>query len=337
MPDNNDSFPTGDPFLSSDDLDEPKPTSQSILKPKKSKKPLAIILVIIGLLLLAGVGAAYYFFFMPKTNTEQTVAAPEVKETAAPPSQTTNEVIASIKESLAGSNVTGRDPSNRPFAFAINDNKYLTYADEGSITSGVSSVVSTQTELNQEVTYTEAALAKNGLIRNGLSDVEIEFVGSVSFWTSKDLVCQVLATPDDDGAVYDSETQAYTYGSYSLIATCAYLSDYSTTATTAKPFYDAYKLESDTYKDYMVFVSQPKIKDSATEGYKTASIPLTGYGGYVGGFAALFYQTPDTSWHYFIATQSVLMCAEYNTNDLKKAYVGEQCYDEANETAVVTL
>lgn len=64
-----------------------------------------------------------------------------------------------------------------------------------------------------------------------------------------------------------------------------------------------------------------KIKDSEYSPYQNLKVNI-------GGAAGLFYRTsPDAKWQFFVGTQSVLDCSDYNTDDLKKAYVGEVCYD----------
>ena len=59
----------------------------------------------------------------------------------------------------------------------------------------------------------------------------------------------------------------------------------------------------------------------------------------VGGFAALFYQGPDATWKFFKGTQNILPCSDYATEEVKKAYLGQQCLDTAtdNENATVSL
>lgn len=64
------------------------------------------------------------------------------------------------------------------------------------------------------------------------------------------------------------------------------------------------------------------IKDSKYAPYQTM----------VGGIlfaAGLWYRvSPDSPWQWFQGTQAVLSCEDYNTDDLKKAYLGDPCYSE---------
>ena len=68
------------------------------------------------------------------------------------------------------------------------------------------------------------------------------------------------------------------------------------------------------------------IKDSQFAPYQTITVG-------VGGAAGLFYRTDkDAAWQFFTGTQDMIGCDRYNTENLKKAYLGEQCYDVENQT-----
>lgn len=63
------------------------------------------------------------------------------------------------------------------------------------------------------------------------------------------------------------------------------------------------------------------IKNSQYEPYQKLTVSL-------GGAAGLFYRTsPDAKWQFFVATQSALDCSDYNTDDLRKAFAGDICYN----------
>lgn len=50
-----------------------------------------------------------------------------------------------------------------------------------------------------------------------------------------------------------------------------------------------------------------------------------------GGAALLFYRTsPSAEWQFFTGAQGLLSCSKYNTQDLKNAFAGEACFNEAN-------
>jgi hypothetical protein len=51
----------------------------------------------------------------------------------------------------------------------------------------------------------------------------------------------------------------------------------------------------------------------------------------------LFYRvSPEAEWQYFTATQGLMPCTNYNTEDIRNAFAGETCFDESNgETLTV--
>lgn len=71
-----------------------------------------------------------------------------------------------------------------------------------------------------------------------------------------------------------------------------------------------------------------EIKDSQYAPYQTLRTE-------VGGGYGLFYRVgPEEEWQYFAGGQSYLECSEYNTEELKKAYAGEVCYNGSQESIV---
>lgn len=72
-----------------------------------------------------------------------------------------------------------------------------------------------------------------------------------------------------------------------------------------------------------------EIKDSQYAPYQTLQV-------LIGGGVALFYRvSPDAKWQYFTGGQSLLGCDEYNTEDLKKAFAGDTCFDDSNDESTV--
>jgi len=119
--------------------------------------------------------------------------------------------------------------------------------------------------------------------------------------------------------------------------TCSTQEEFVKNAKTQLPFYTAISSDK-TYTADVTVLGAPVIKDAKTTNYKTAQVGIGSQLALVGGAAGLFYQTPDGVWHFFVGTQSELNCSQYSTTDLKKAYLGEQCYDEAKKAdSTVTL
>ncbi len=65
------------------------------------------------------------------------------------------------------------------------------------------------------------------------------------------------------------------------------------------------------------------IKDSEYEPYQSARVSL------LNGWAKFYRVSPDADWVYFKGGNgSDLYCSEYNTEDIKKAFAGDMCFDD---------
>lgn len=85
---------------------------------------------------------------------------------------------------------------------------------------------------------------------------------------------------------------------------------------------EAYKEKIGSYP-YYIDANEEDIEDSEYAPYQRLQASEF-------GAASLFYRTePDAKWQYFTGTQAILNCSQYDTEDLKKAYLGEPCYDES--------
>ncbi len=107
------------------------------------------------------------------------------------------------------------------------------------------------------------------------------------------------------------------------------------TLALTKQLTDVYKQSSaDASQD--VVLGAPNVQESATEGYKNARADIVAPESSE-PLMAIFYQTPDSTWHFFTATkdQDALGCAEYNTEDLVNAFIGFTCIDETGEASYV--
>lgn len=90
----------------------------------------------------------------------------------------------------------------------------------------------------------------------------------------------------------------------------------------------AYHEKIGEYPEVIDGFSNVKPENSKQEPYQTLRVSL-------GGARGLFYRTSsDAKWQFFIATQAPLQCNDYNTDDLKKAYFGDVCYNGSVESTV---
>lgn len=98
----------------------------------------------------------------------------------------------------------------------------------------------------------------------------------------------------------------------------------SDTVSAINEFAEAIKTKRGSYPAYpLSYMEGHEIEDSTVTPYQRVTI--SGY-----NHAALFYRTsPDAEWQYFTGAQGELACSDFSTQDLKNAYAGTQCYDEA--------
>ncbi len=81
-------------------------------------------------------------------------------------------------------------------------------------------------------------------------------------------------------------------------------------------------------------VAEQDIKNSTVSPYQTvvANIVIDLGGNYTTSPALFYRVSPNAEWQYFTLSQGQLPCSDYNTDDLKKAYAGETCFNETNGT-----
>lgn len=88
---------------------------------------------------------------------------------------------------------------------------------------------------------------------------------------------------------------------------------------------NAYYAKTNRYP-FVIHVKDSVIKDSGVPPYQRLTVGVT-------NAAGLFYRvSPDTEWQFFTATQDNLECSKYDTDDIRKAFAGDKCYDEATGT-----
>ncbi|MBP6037948.1 MAG: hypothetical protein KA604_01260 [Candidatus Saccharimonas sp.] len=199
--------------------------------------------------------------------------------------------------------------------------------------------VSTQHSAEKDVAATDssvttAVIAKDLKNKDFTETIVQTGVGQevyIANYAHKDVICQVSAAK-----TYDNPA-----GKHHVVAKCQDMSAYEKAAKDLLPFY---RLLPDTMKTSQSISLSGDIagKTSKTAGYMTTTLGLNSviddYGSIGPGSIQLFYQTPDKKWHYFKGTQQLIPCIDYITTDLKKAYVGEKCYDTTtNIESVVAL
>lgn len=217
---------------------------------------------------------------------------------------------------------------------------YKVYSAPGYKPSGYNFTVSPTVEFGFGAYGTKATSSddlvtiEQVLIDNNLQETILDSgsdVGSfVARYDSDDITCSV-----SDQKPYGEPS---TSDNYAAIVGCANKSDYVENAAALRPYFVTYAAQSQNNISNLA-LDNLIITESKTPGYTISQVNISGseYGA-VGGFVGLFYSTPDGTLHYFLGTQNELDCNSYNTADLKKAYLGEKCYDQAKGAqATVTL
>jgi len=310
-------------------IDSPIVTPPAHLSIQPKKKRHIVRNIIVTLLVLAFLAAASYVAWLlikplepTKTDTSQTTTAQTTTQLTAEkliadikPSML-GEVKESTKDGTGGVTPTFNAPVFRPEGFefsvwASTDSGFASYGTKATVASDLLAI--------------GTALKTHGLIATVL-DPGSDTSTYQAAYQSNDITCTL-----SDQKPYVSTQQ------YITTIGCADKASYIENAKTLQPYYAVYKTQADTSSTDIV-MSVPTTKASKTTGYTTSTISIGGAAyNSVGGFAGLFYKTPDKTIHYFTGTQSQLSCDTYNTTDLKKAYLGETCYKDNNKTAVVTL
>lgn len=306
---------------------------------KKSKKPLIIIVSILAVLLIAGAIVAA-MLLLNKKDTAVTPTSTNTPIASTVMTLSASSLVTKLKPSLTGASVGSADnktytfktPSNslsEPYgaqALKLDGYDFYNYA---SISYGMTSE-GTKAVRDADIATLRAALVANGLTEKVDVD-ELSLDSTVSFgayYTSDTLACTLYkfnAYP-----AKDSSTNLQTN------LACADKSDYTTNAVALKPYYAVLKMGNPSATTYDVTLGVIKTEQSKTAGYTTTSISVGGAPSYqgVGGYAALLYTTPDNTLHYFTGSQNALQCDQLNTTELKKAYLGTECYNNDTKSTV---
>lgn len=286
------------------------PEKTQLAEQPKRKRHLGLFTLL--LLLLVGLAFAAGYLFKDSQN-EATSNTGRASQTTAPTAtqktaQTTDIVgmLTKISSAVNGGAVlhdrAAPDYTVAGYNFAAQGDA----TDSSGITVSVAPTALNTTTTKLENTLTEAGFKKSG---TQIPDAYTELIK----YENHDTICGISNNKPE---VTDTDTKnIYLY--------CALKNTYSKTAEVQKPFYTAYRASKPEFSN--MSVGYPRISDSLSRGYKTAQAALYGEA-QNGGAMGLFYQTPGGEWKFFKGTQQGLPCSDYNTIELKKAFMGEQCY-----------
>ena len=301
----------------------PAPTPASAPEKPKSSKGLIATTILFAILAIAGIAGAIYFFMdannkavanadlrakldlvttetgaelVEKDENGTTVTVVEV------PEGDDSDVKALVKEVYQ--DLTSKMPTAR-FETVFADGSIIKISGSDTYTSSNKAygIVSWGSYYDGAIaddvmqnahTYVEAFLASKGFIED-----------SYGYLSQK--------------LFYNSDSQTYCTVSESSFPFSMACSKETWISDEAKSL----SLELAEIANFTYVAADPSsITDSQVSPYQT----ITANGG---GGALLFYRTSrDADWQFFKATQAILLCSDYNTEDLKNAYAGQMCYDE---------
>lgn len=112
-------------------------------------------------------------------------------------------------------------------------------------------------------------------------------------------------------------------GQLGISVSCADKTMYETASKRVKVLHDLYVNAQNPKPGNDLYMSDFSAYASTIQGYAHAETLVTPTSG--NPFTALFYQTPDEQWHFFKSASTTLACADFNTPDLKKAYLNQTC------------
>ncbi len=306
-------------------VDHPMTLADGIVVPpeNRTKKPLIIIGSLIAVVLL-GVGG--YFLYQSLTpKPAVTVATVTPTPTATPKKSPTPDVagvVTSIRNKLSGTTAATDAVPSVAYKSPAGYWTRIGDTDAAKIEFSVVSYPSRQADV------ADLALAKKELAAKGVKlvtdtgEVKEEEAIYMGHYASDTVACSLTNLGMGD---FDTKSQKTTYSSHSMTLSCAKVSDFAQRVAALEPFSKALAAAQDKAASDVIYAA-PEITKSPIAGYARASIAVTGATAFAGGYQALLYQTPDTVWHFFMGTQNDLMCTEFNTADIKKAFAGYPCY-----------
>lgn len=301
------------------------------LQPPKKKNPLLLILVIV--LLLAGVGAAVWFLVLNKDDkptTTQTNSQQTDEHNSDNHEHTTAELI---EESVAALKAKYSE---------IDDSKIYSGEDNGAIAvfyEDIDAFVGLSAADNESGYVSASSYTsqdqKNMALLEEFTDLFLAegFTVSDKKVFTKDEAYSRVLEKDAILCYFD----AYDY--MQLFFQCVDTSGLATAAEKIAPYYEAYRKspegQSAASDEYAISVEEDTLTKSQFSNYETIRGSI---GEVFGSGANLTFWRKNTTdktgdWNFAFGYQAPVNCEDYNTEDLQKAYVDSNCYDEDNPTS----
>lgn len=156
-----------------------------------------------------------------------------------------------------------------------------------------------------------------------LSLSDLVTIVDYAVYESNDVVCDI----------WRADATSTVIGNHVTSIACASKTSYASAAAELQPFYDSYIKAGTEQTDHLVFGNITG--GSGADGYQNAVLYQEDLGQVESGndtafFNGLYYKAAgDKEWTYFTGVRGVLSCADFNSDLLRKAFRGYECYDEA--------
>lgn len=311
-------------------LADPVLPSGIVIPPNSPSKAKYFIIAAVFFIIL-GVGGyfAYMQFLAPKPVVADTKTQPMVS--AKPKTEkTAYSTIAILKKELKG-NVSEGDAQ---VSYKVPNARVWLAASQKEKVEGFSVISTKRTTRDQDLKLVQDGLVAEGMkliLKSDTTQAEDDLY-TRAHYTSDTIACSIFT--DAEGEFVNKE---YVISKYTTHVGCVDVANMAETLKEYAPFVKATgdgASISDRQDNDGTQISDLKITDSKTAGYQIAQMTVTGPIALVGGGMGLYYKAPNQDWKSFRVVQSVLNCTDYNTNDLKNAFVGATCYEGDMESVV---
>ena len=298
-----------------------------------SKKPKALIatVIICAILALAGVGASIYFAMDSNSKSSQ---VSDLQSKLDLIKAETGAEIVETKEDDTTIAIVEKD-SSTDFDKKVRD--LIAQLQEATSSLNYSIVptydygrVLVKNAAAKTLLPIQKSYGLYGMVQGSDFTVAEEFVNIINnklielgFVNNDDIEGPMYITGGDNLINRDSQIACNLTGGVPFTVNCSHLSWLTEeTINLANQLAEAYHEKTGEYP-FSINLSHYEIKDSQVASYQTLNVPVANAMG-------LFFRTsPDSNWQFFKTTQSVIPCQEYNTTDIKNAFAGSVCYDEA--------
>lgn len=278
----------------------------------KSQNGFSAVLVFFVLLIIAGVSLVGYRVYssQQKSSEQQQSSADGTDGTSVDKADDAKGVVSALSTLIDGETATN---SAIPRSYQVPGYEYATTSNNPS--------PGFQVQLDRASSGNLTSRLSAALKKIPLSE-KIEQAGTgdemyIANYDSTEVLCQVTTTHS-----YASSVRG---GNDLVSLRCIDVTYLTMLASEQLPFYNALKKKHDSLQlDKLSVIGRPEITDSQSSGYSLAVLGVSGSAG-GSGAGAYFYKANGGEWVHFRVAQSIAYCSEFNSAELRKAYLGTKC------------